>query len=326
MKKERIGTWVVVLLLALTTLVWAAGQDMKGAFDFWGTVIFKSSGTVTMEGAVTTSGEQTFSNGVFCNDEFVQETYSHIASNAAGTGTDSLTWAFANGNTLYISGSSAFTLTLPQITATQDGYRLLVKNTANAAVRTITGWASGTGAAGTTDYVETTVGTYTDQSCVKIDAIGDWRMWEADFNSTTSLGYWRLVYDGVLDSFDRKRTSPTTLTFVSGAGYTISPSTGNVFLIPTVATDDVCAIHGGGVTITIPSPSASNLGWEPTIVNTTGTSPMALYIDGTQTIGASGATVVGIYDAEGDSVTLGYWEISHSGVSVYVKSDIVDGS
>ncbi|MBW2105253.1 MAG: hypothetical protein JRI26_04310 [Deltaproteobacteria bacterium] len=135
-------------------------------------------------------------------------------------------------------------------------------------------------------------------------------------------------YNGVQSAIAGSKRTPVVLSFVAGAGYTLTgPSQGSLFLIAPADTDEPYeGISSTGVTVVIPSPSSSNLGWEPTIINTSGTSTMVIYIDGVKTIGASGTTNILTYDAEGDSVTLGYYESAGSGISVYVKCDIVDGT
>jgi len=138
-----------------------------------------------------------------------------------------------------------------------------------------------------------------------------------------------------VDAISAIKRVPVLLTFVSGVGFTVSaPEDGDIFLVPTAATNEASAVYSSGTTVLIPQPSADNVGWCPTIVNTSGTSPMVIYItgqealtpDGIMSIGASGTTILYSYDAEGDSVTLGYLEAAGTGVSVYVISDIIDGT
>jgi len=148
-------------------------------------------------------------------------------------------------------------------------------------------------------------------------------VWATDIKDDMSYKGARVdVKDGgsfVFDNTSSIRKTPTTLSFVSGTGYTVTgPSAGNIFIIPTSATDEpALSSWPSGVTVIIPAPSATTYGWEPTIINQSGTSPMVLYIDGTKLIGASGTTEVHDADAAGDSYTLSYCE--ETGVTVYVK-------
>ena len=165
---------------------------------------------------------------------------------------------------------------------------------------------------------------WTDRQTFK----GDVDMWQ-DFEFKTDA-----TITGSPTWTGSPKWTPVTLSFVAGVGYTVTgPTTGKIFLVPTSSTDEGSLISSTGVTVLIQPPSADNLGWEPTIINTSGTSPMVLFISGQgdtataiKTIGTSGTTYITTYDAEGDSVTLGYYEVDGTGVSVFIKSDIVDGS
>ena len=118
--------------------------------------------------------------------------------------------------------------------------------------------------------------------------------------------------------------TPVTLTETAGIGYVITgPSQGEVFYVAPNGLQGVGSFDSiAGVTVVLPASVAANKGWMPTIINTSGTSPMILYIDGAATIAKSGVTYHGTADAEGDSITL----ISSggaSGVSYYEQSEYI---
>ena len=322
-----------------TKNVWTDRQTFKCDVDMWQDFEFKDGSTIsgdpTVSGDWTFTGDVTFSNGVVFNDEVVTEAYSHASSNAAGTGTDSLTWAFSYGNTLYISGASAFTLTLPQGTAAYKGYRLLVKNTADAATRTINAYY--TGVSGATDYIETFRGDSqtTSTSDTTIDQVGEWRMWKADMDSSGTTGYWRLIGDGAIGNAISLTKDSGTSTFTLTETIALS---GHVFLLPTATCGtggplDAVGANGmaSGVTTVLPTPTAAMDGWEMTFVNSSGSgvSPFFLYVDGVATIGYASGTTSGVAtnfngtyevipDAQGDTITV--VADFDSAVSYWVKS------
>ncbi len=292
-------------------------------------IVFGSNSTFSNAGAGTYTAEQTFNDGVLLNDEFVIETYSY-----ASTSGTTLTWVIANGNVLFLSGTTPILANLPTITAAMDGYVLYVKNVSGATTRTLTPTAgtdaieSGKGSASTTDTT--------------LDAVGEYRVWVADYTSGAS-GVWRLIDDGTNSMNDVVigGTTPvagtfTTLaatgaatfsttadhagaiyqaiitpTFVAGTGFTITGTEGNIFLINTTVNSGNCGGpgpgDGTGNTVVLPVPTAALDGAEFTIIKSdTGATDIFLYVvGGVATVDqASKTTDCLSIDAQGDAVTV----------------------
>ena len=260
--------------------------------------------------------------------------YTHATSNAV-SGSSAYTWSFDDGNTLMISGASVFALTLPAITEAKKGYTLLVKNTADAVVRTI--YANYTGVTGVTDYIETFRGDSqtTSTSDTTIDQVGEWRMWELDMDSSGTTGYWRLIGDGAIGNSISLTKDSGTSTFTLTETIALS---GHVFLLPTATCGtggplDAVGANGmaSGVTTVLPTPTAAMDGREMTFVNSSGSgvSPFFLYVDGVATFGYASGTTSGVAttfngsyevipDAQGDAITV--VADYNSAVSYWVKS------
>jgi hypothetical protein len=158
---KKILGWVLVATL-MVAIPLALATVIKDNMTYTGTVAM--TGTETHSGAVTNSGVITHSDGVIFNDEVVLQPYKMTS---VGSAADPAlgTWAYANGNIGMFSGSTAYTLTLPTITAAMSGYVVTFKNEADAIARIL---ASGTG-----DGIEDSQGTMTGTTEEDMDAVGD---------------------------------------------------------------------------------------------------------------------------------------------------------
>lgn len=205
-RKHQTGFVIAAVLVAIATIItyaWARTesnpvtytdhQRFRSNVTINGTdanqkaaVVIGTNATVAITPAVTITGALTQNGAATFNAAVVNETYYHAGASG------NLTWSYAYGNVLLLSGTTATTITLPAITAAYDGYRLVVKNLSGATTRTIA-------AAVGVDAIESTRGTLTGASCTVLDAAGDCREWMAVHADTVSgtSSYWMQISSNV---------------------------------------------------------------------------------------------------------------------------------
>jgi len=234
-----------------------------------------------------------FTNGVYFGDEVVTQSYDHASATGA------LTWAIANGNTLYLSGTTGITVTLPAATAAMDGYKLTVKNVSGSAARTVT--------PNNNSYIESNAGTMTGTADGSIAYPGDYRTWELDYSATSSV--WRLV-----DSrcFIKNEVVKVGGAATSDAATSWSHSDGNFILISGTT---------GPLVYTLPTITAYMTGFEITFKTESAGSvtvtPVATIDAIESTLGTMTGTSDTTLDAAGDC---GTWVAIYNTVSAGVSS------
>lgn len=271
---------------------WTAKQWFRKAVEFFDNIDFTGADIdIDSSSTFDIACPVNFTDGVYIGDELVTESYDRASTSGA------LTWAYANGNTLYTSGSTGITVTLPAITSATDGYRLTVKNTSGSAARTVT--------PNNADYIESMPGVMTGTADACIAYPGDMRTWEADYQGSATSGVWKLVDSKCIirNEMTKKGSAVTT----AGGAQTWGWANGNIVTVTGTTT----------AVLTLPTITSYMTGFELTFKMESGSTVTLTPASGVDAIEATQGTMTATSDSDlnavGDSAT--FWACYSSDAS-----------